>query len=650
MAGCSSASRIACREGEEEENAASGSLCLEMLPQALLQSVMARLDVSSLCSASAACKAFHASASQALSFIPSFHLMEIAPKPEMVRRLLPANPCMKSLKLDCGRLDDSSIVHLTKPSLQELCLQNCDMLSSRLLSEVGKNCGDLRSLSLGLLAEGLDSLIHCSDLEQLLRGCSKLESLSLLLSMSTFVGHNFSQVWASASEKLVVLEIGFILSGMVKELLSMNLDIQRPQKNARPVIFPNLQKLCLSVDIITDSLVSTISKGLVSLSHLDLRDAPMIEPIVSFDLTNFGIQHVNQNGKLKHLSLVRSQEYLPTYFKRVNDLGILLMSETCSGLESIHLGGFCRITDAGFRAILHSCSNLHKLKVWNGTQLTDLVFHDISATSLSLTSVSLRSCKLLTDLAITRLSSNKDLGILDLRGCREIGDDALKAISCLSKLKSLQLDGSYISDTGLSYIGHGAASLVSLSVRGCIRLTDKCVSSIFSGSLRRSLQVLDLSLLPNLSDDGILMLAKCGVLLAELRLRECPCIGDTSVMAMASMQVEGGRHGSSLRLLDLYNCGHITKLALRWFWKPYFPRLRWLGVIGSVNRDMVDALARSRPFLNVACHGEELGSCCWDSFSNLCGSEYEEIDELEQWLIEGDEDWEEDEEMEDELI
>ncbi|KAL2480341.1 F-box/RNI-like superfamily protein [Abeliophyllum distichum] len=39
-----------------------------------------------------------------------------------------------------------------------------------------------------------------------------------------------------------------------------------------------------------------------------------------------------------------------------------------------------------------------------------------------------------------------------------------------------------------------------------------------------------------------------------------------------------------------------------------FPRLRSFGVIQSVNRDMVDALARSRPFMHVACRGEELGT------------------------------------------
>ena len=130
-------------------------------------------------------------------------------------------------------------------------------------------------------------------------------------------------------------------------------------------------------------------------------------------------------------------------------------------------------------------------------------------------------------------------------------------------------------------------------------------------------------------------------------MRQCPLIGDTSVMALASMQVDEDRwHGSRLRLLDLYNCGGITQLAFRWLRKPYFPRLRWLGVTGSVNRDMVDALARSKPFLHVAFRGEELGTDQWDNSEDMYMHDYEEVDELEQLLLEYDYE-SDDEEMED---
>lgn len=460
--------------------------------------------------------------------------------------------------------------------------------------------------------------------------------------MSTFDPSEFANVWIAAPEKLSSLEFGYIPMGTLTELLTSVVESQHPRQTRKPHIFPSLQKLSLSVDCITDFLVDSISRGLPSLTHIDLQDAPLVEPSQASDLTNNGLQSINLYGKLKHISLIRSQEFLFTYFRRVNDLGILLMVNTCSTLESISLGGFCRVTDSGFREILHSCSNLRKLKISHGSQLTDLLFHDIAATSLSLTHVSLRWCNLLTNPAIKKLSFNKDLTVLDLRDCKKLGDQALIALSSLSKLQKLLLDGTDISDQGLSHLSHGKCQLVSLSLRGCKKLTNACISSIFCGASQSSLQSLDLSKLHNFSNDGIFLLAKSRVPIIELRIRQCPYVGDAAVMALASMQIDGGSHGSSLRLLDLFDCGGITPLSFKWFKKPYFPSLRWLGVTGSVNRDTVDALARTRAFLHVACRGEELGTGYWDLLGGWNRREEDELDELEQWLLED----ESDEEME----
>ncbi|XP_077220617.1 F-box/RNI-like superfamily protein [Tasmannia lanceolata] len=615
--------------GEESSN-------LEHLPSTILATILSKLDIPALCSIASTSKSFKSSVSQILSFLPNFHLPDIAPTADLLLPLLPENPHLQSLKIDCLRLNDSSIGHLVRPSLHEIFLQNCKGFSGKLLLEVGRKCRDLRSLSVGSLAEQRGLEILTSDLEELLCGCTQLESLNLLFDVSMLSHHSFAHIWARASRNLRALEIGYILSAMMTELLSVKVASHQPPYHMQPSTLSTLQKLSLSLDHITDSLVCAISRGLISLTHLDLQDAPLIEPALTDDLTNSGLQQINPQGKLKHLSLVRSQEYTRCYFRQVNDLGVLYMATTCSNLESIRLGGFSRLTDAGFRAILHSCSNLHKLSVSHGTQLTDLVFHDISATSLSLTHASLRWCHLLTNVAIMRLTSNKDLRVLDLRNCRNLGDEVLRVIVGLSKLKILLLDSSDISDLGFSYLGHNLYSLISLSIRNCKRLTDRCISSIFGGTFGRSLQVLDLSNLPNLTDNGILLLAKSGVQIVELRMRECPHIGDTSVMALASMQVEGPWCGSSLRVLDLYDSGGITKLSFRWFKKPYFPRLRWLGVTGCLNRDLVDALARNRPFLHVACGGEELWTGYWDLSDDFCWREHEEIDELEQWLLEGE--------------
>lgn len=73
-----------------------------------------------------------------------FPYKDVAPPAEYIRPLLPPNPYLRSLKVDCMRLDDSSLDCLLQPNLQELCLHNCADFSGRLLSQVGHYCKDLR--------------------------------------------------------------------------------------------------------------------------------------------------------------------------------------------------------------------------------------------------------------------------------------------------------------------------------------------------------------------------------------------------------------------------------------------------------------------------------------------------------------------------
>ncbi|KAM0858803.1 hypothetical protein ACQ4PT_047601 [Festuca glaucescens] len=607
------------------------------LPSAVLATILSRLDVRSLLLAASACRCLRSCASSALSFLPAFHLLEVALTHDLLRPLLPRNPSLRSLRLDCEKLEDAAVDCLARPGLHELTLLNCNNISGRLLRELSATCRDLRVLSLNSLGERRGLAMRFSDLQALLNGCSNLESLSLALDFSKFDDPNFSHVWSSASEGLLSLEIGYIPLSMLLDLLTVAIEAQQCMDYIKaPVFFPSLQKLCLSVDFITDQLIGSISTALPSLTHLDLQDAPIMEPESVTDLTNAGLQQINPKGKLKHISLIRSQEFLFTSFRRVNDLGILLMSKKCSKLESICLGGFSRVTDTGFRAIIHSCSGLHKLKVSNGSRLTDLVFHDIVATSLCLTHVSLRWCNLLTDVGIERLSFNKDLNVLDLRDCKSLGDEAVRALSCLPRLHVLLLDGIDITNEALKYLGAGACPLTSLSLRGCYKLTNDCIPLLFAGSVKESLHVLDLSRIPSITDDGVMLIAQSRTPLTELRLRENQKIGDATVMALASMQFDGGTYGSTLQLLDLYDCCGITPLAMRWFKKPYFPRLRWLGLTGSLNRIMVDALVRSRPFLHMSCTGDELGTSYWDASADWYRHDDDDSEELEAWQLDGE--------------
>lgn len=179
---------------------ASGSVgSLDQLPMALLACIMSKLDISSICSLSVTCRTFNSCASHILSFLPNFHILvssilllsfscsivsvsllgkrkfwyfewcdflffgvlnwvtetlflffftinlqDISPSMDLIKPLLPPNPYLQSLKLDCSQLNDSSIDLLLRPSLHELCLHNCAHFSGKLLSKIGLRCKDIR--------------------------------------------------------------------------------------------------------------------------------------------------------------------------------------------------------------------------------------------------------------------------------------------------------------------------------------------------------------------------------------------------------------------------------------------------------------------------------------------------------------------------
>ncbi|RZC45014.1 hypothetical protein C5167_037960 [Papaver somniferum] len=80
---------------------------------------------------------------QTLEYLPS----DIAPPMKQLTPLLPTNPYLKSIRVDCKRLDDKAIDCLLKPSLEELYLYNCEDFSGKLLSRIGFQCSNLKFVS-----------------------------------------------------------------------------------------------------------------------------------------------------------------------------------------------------------------------------------------------------------------------------------------------------------------------------------------------------------------------------------------------------------------------------------------------------------------------------------------------------------------------
>lgn len=375
--------------------------------------------------------------------------------------------------------------------------------------------------------------------------------------------------------------------------------------------FGGLTCLSLVLDIITDRLMASITSSLPLLVELDLEDRQWAEPALLHDLTNGGLLFLGSCQYLTHLSIVRSRANYPASFKRINDVGLLVLAESCRGLESVRLGGFSKVTDAGFSSLVHSCRNLKKLEIRNAPLLSDLAFVDMAG---PLVELKLASCNLITSEAVAALASSPTLEILDTNNCRSIANTCLDYISRLSKLTSINLGGADITDSGLSALSKGDLPITNLCLRGCTRVTDKGIIRLLNDGIRikKRLSSLDIGYMPGITDRAIHAVVSCTVALTELRMRSCFHVTNESLHVLAS----GGSSNVLLRKLDISHCVGFSHGLVELLHEGHsFRGLRWLGVTGTylVKKSAgFDAVCRKRPCLIVCFEDCEVG--CHDGW------------------------------------
>lgn len=378
----------------------------------------------------------------------------------------------------------------------------------------------------------------------------------------------------------------------------------------------NLRILSLVLHIISNELVFYIVESLPCLVELDLEDRPCFEPEMPLDLNNMGLQSLGALHYLTTLSIIRNRINLPVSFDEVNDLGMFFLVESCRGLESVKLGGFSKVTDAGFSLILHSCQKLKKFEVRNASLLSDLAFYDMQKVASSLVELRLLSCNLLTSEALEELSSFGKLEVLDVSGCRSIGNPCLSYISSLSTLTNLSLAGADITDDGLAIFGRGSSLITRLCLKGCKRISEKGIHKLFhgEGKICNKLLFLDISYMPGISDAAIATITSAAKALTDLCMRYCFFVTNVAVKMLA---LRGTLHDGSalLRRLDLCHCSGLSKDLIHILDKSSFPGLHWLG-LGSTalenRKDDFYVMFNTRPWLTVCFDDCELG--CHDGW------------------------------------
>jgi len=144
-----------------------------------------------------------------------------------------------------------------------------------------------------------------------------------------------SEIWPKS---IKVLKLQPVLED---DVISLVKEIPRNENWPEVIKFPSLpstcllQSLSLHVRTISDKLVTTIAESMPCLLELELEDGPWKDPLPHGDLTNVGIQSLGSCDQLKSLSLSRNRQHCLTSFKRVDDMGIFLLSEGCKCLESV---------------------------------------------------------------------------------------------------------------------------------------------------------------------------------------------------------------------------------------------------------------------------------------------------------------------------
>ncbi|XP_051135022.1 F-box protein At-B isoform X2 [Andrographis paniculata] len=499
------------------------------LPASLiLGEILPRLELESLCSLACVCRVLRSNVSHALSILPSLDLSAFSMNGELLNHIFPKMGGVESVSVDCLHLDDCSILSILRPNIHELNLLKCALLSYEVLPSIGEKCPNLRKLALELAGQSLPGTFRFN-LLKMLEQFSGLEHLSIKNRGTERHPYDLGAIHLFLPKSVTFLKLQPVNEKdaiLLIERLGDDVEVlEKMATSSIPSQLPftgfRLRTLSLVLDVITNRLIATITTSLRLLVELDLEDRACSEPKLPHDLTNLGLQSLGSCEHLTSLSIVRSRVNYIVSFKRVNDLGIMLLAESCRGLESVKLGGFSKVTCAGFSSILCSCRNLKKFEVRNAPLLTDLAFHDIDGVSCPLVELKLLSCNLITSEFVAQLGSSNALQVLDTNGCRSIADSCLEHISPINTLTSLNLGGADITDRGLSILGKANLPLTSLSLRGITRVTSRGIISLFSSGdrIKKTLSSLDIGHMPGISDRAIHAIVSGAESLTELCMR-----------------------------------------------------------------------------------------------------------------------------------
>lgn len=248
--------------------------------------------------------------------------------------------------------------------------------------------------------------------------------------------------------------------------------------------------------------------------------------------------------------------------KDVTDSSLGRIATHCKNLEVLELGGCTKITNTGLLLISWGLKKIRSLNLRSCWQISD---HGIghltgikgqpSTGAKTLNRISLQDCQKLTDESLKHISEGlPHIEQINLSFCVSVTDTGLKSLSRVPTLQNLNLRScDNVSDIGVGFLAEGCPGLSKLDVSFCDRISDSAMAHIATGLSH--LHQLSLSSC-QITDAGVARIAKDLASLETLNIGQCIKLTDKTASTIAN-QIK------SLRSVDLYGCTKISAEGLK---------------------------------------------------------------------------------------
>lgn len=300
------------------------------------------------------------------------------------------------------------------------------------------------------------------------------------------------------------------------------------------------------------SIRRTVKDVIIGISNLETLNLSGCYSITDANLCHAFNQDL-PNLKVLNLSLC----------KQITDTSLNRIAYHLKNLEILELGGCTNLTNASLSAIAYELKKLQRLNLRSCWQINDQGISLLAGlnnvntttdTKLSLKHLGLQDCQRLTDEALKFLSQGlPTIETINLSFCVSVTDTGLKYLARMRNLKELDLRScDNISDIGMAYLTEGGCTVTSLDVSFCDKIGDQALNHLSQGLFHmRSLSLNHCQI----SDDGLIRIAKNLVDLETLNIGQCSKVTDKGLQTLAE-------YLHNLHSIDLYGCTQLSPEGL----------------------------------------------------------------------------------------